>query len=55
MSISSTNDVKYHFELAEKLSFLREKGILIIMSGNIVHNLGMVDFQNFHLDNYGFD
>jgi 4,5-DOPA dioxygenase extradiol len=55
LSISATSDMKYHFELSEKLSFLREKGILIIGSGNIVHNLGMVDFQNFHLDNYGFD
>ncbi len=55
ISISATSDMSYHFELAEKLSFLREKGILIIGSGNIVHNLGMVDFQNIHLDNYGFD
>jgi len=55
MSISVNSDMRYHFELAEKLNFLREKGVLIIGSGNIIHNLGMLDFQNFHLDNYGFD
>ncbi len=55
LSIDGSRDMRFHFDLASKLSFLREKGILIIGSGNIVHNLGMVDFQNFHLDNYGYD
>lgn len=38
--------LSYHFELALELRALREKGILIIGSGNIVHNLGMLDFEN---------
>jgi 4,5-DOPA dioxygenase extradiol len=41
--------------LAQKLSALRTKGILIVGSGNIVHNLRLVDFQNFDKDNYGYD
>ena len=55
LSIDYTKPPQYHFELAQKLSKLREKGILIIGSGNIVHNLGLVDFHNFHKDDYGFD
>jgi len=55
LSIDYTKPAQYHFELAQKLSALRTKGILIIGSGNIVHNLGLVDFRNFDKDNYGYD
>ena len=55
LSIDYTKPPEYHFELAQKLSALRQKGILIIGSGNIVHNLRLVDYQNFDRDNYGFD
>lgn len=55
LSIDYTKPAKYHFELARKLSALRQKGILIVGSGNIVHNLRLVDYQNFDKDNYGYD
>jgi 4,5-DOPA dioxygenase extradiol len=55
LSIDYTKSGQYHFELAQKLSALRSKGILIIGSGNIVHNLRLVDFKNINTDNYGFD
>lgn len=55
MSIDYTKPAQYHYELAQKLNSLRHKGILIIGSGNIVHNLGLVDWQNFDKDNYGHD
>jgi 4,5-DOPA dioxygenase extradiol len=55
MSIDYTKSGQYHFELAQKLSALRNKGILIIGSGNIIHNLRLVDFHNFDKDNYGYD
>jgi 4,5-DOPA dioxygenase extradiol len=55
LSIDYIKPPQYHFELAQKLSKLRDKGILIIGSGNIVHNLRLVDFHNFHRDDYGFD
>ena len=38
--------VQYHYDLASELSGLRERGILIIGSGNIVHNLGMLDLDD---------
>jgi 4,5-DOPA dioxygenase extradiol len=55
LSIDYTKPAQFHYELAQKLNSLRNKGILIIGSGNIIHNLGLVDFQNFDKDNYGFD
>lgn len=55
MSIDYTQPARYHYELAKKLSTLRHKGILLIGSGNIIHNLRMADFANMHKDNYGYD
>jgi 4,5-DOPA dioxygenase extradiol len=55
MSIDRTKSPEYHFELGTKLSSLRDKGILIVGSGNIVHNLGLVDWQNINKVDYGFD
>ncbi|MBP4136805.1 4,5-DOPA-extradiol-dioxygenase [Flavobacterium geliluteum] len=55
LSIDYTKSGQYHYELAQKLQSLRRKGVLIIGSGNIVHNLRLVDFQNFDKDNYGYD
>lgn len=55
LSIDHSRSAEYHFDLAGRLASLREKGVLIIGSGNIVHNLRLVDFQNMLKDNYGFD
>ncbi len=55
LSIDYTKPAQYHFELAQKLNALRNKGVLIIGSGNIVHNLGLVDWKNFDKDNFGHD
>lgn len=55
MSIDYTQNAAAHFEIAKELQSLRNKGVLIIGSGNIIHNLGLVDFYNFNKDNYGYD
>lgn len=55
LSIDYTKSPSYHYELAQKLNSLRQKGILIIGSGNIIHNLRLADFANMHKDNYGYD
>lgn len=46
LSIDYTQPADYHFRLANTLKKLREKGVLIIGSGNIVHNLGTLDWRN---------
>jgi 4,5-DOPA dioxygenase extradiol len=46
LSIDYTKDAKYHFELAKELAALRKKGVLIVGSGNIVHNLGMMQWKD---------
>jgi len=55
MSIDYTQPAQYHFELAKKLHKLREKGILIIGSGNIVHNLRLIDWRNINTVGAGWD
>ena len=55
LSIDYTKPPQYHFDLAKKLQKLREKGILIIGSGNIVHNLRMVDWKNINTVGAGWD
>lgn len=55
MSLDYSKPAKYHYELARELRVLRQKGILIIGSGNMVHNLRRVDWQNLDKSGYGFD
>ncbi|MBU3158471.1 4,5-DOPA dioxygenase extradiol [Clostridium frigoris] len=45
MSLNKLGDEQYHYDLGRKLSKLREKGILIIGSGDIVHNLRVMDYD----------
>lgn len=44
LSIDYNKPAQYHYDLAKELSSLKEKGVLIIGSGNIVHNLQMANF-----------
>jgi len=55
LSIDYTKPASYHYALAQQLRSLRKKGILIVGSGNIVHNLGLVDFKNINTVGYGYD
>lgn len=55
MSLDKTKPAKYHFELAQELSILRQKGILIVGSGNMVHNLGMLAWDKLKGDPFAFD
>lgn len=42
MSLDYTKSSQFHFDLARELLQLRKQGVLIIGSGNIIHNLRMV-------------
>jgi 4,5-DOPA dioxygenase extradiol len=46
LSIDYNQSMSYHYELAQELRALREKGVLVMGSGNIVHNLRAINFQN---------
>lgn len=45
LSIDYTKGAQYHYDLAKELSALRKKGVLILSSGNMVHNLRMVSWE----------
>jgi 4,5-DOPA dioxygenase extradiol len=44
LSIDYSQPPQYHYDLSKELTALRKKGVMIIGSGNIVHNLGMIDW-----------
>ena len=45
LSIDFTKDGAWHYDLAKELSDLRKKGVLILGSGNMVHNLRLVSWE----------
>lgn len=55
MSLDYSQTPQFHYELARELKSLREKGVLIVGSGNMVHNLRMVAWDKLNADEYGFD
>ncbi|MBS3999339.1 MAG: 4,5-DOPA dioxygenase extradiol [Desulfobulbaceae bacterium] len=55
LSMDRTQSAQYHYELAKEISSLRDKGILIIGSGNMVHNLRLVAWNRMNDDDYAYD
>lgn len=45
LSLDYTKDAQFHYELGKQLYNLRKKGVLIIGSGNMVHNFGYVQVK----------
>jgi 4,5-DOPA dioxygenase extradiol len=55
MSLDYNKSPQDHYEVAKELSGLRNKGVLIIGSGNLVHNLRMVAWDKVNEPEYGYD
>ncbi|HEY0429778.1 MAG TPA: 4,5-DOPA dioxygenase extradiol [Pyrinomonadaceae bacterium] len=45
LSLDYAKPAAQHYELAKELSFLRDRGVLVIGSGNMVHNLRQINFR----------
>ena len=52
LSIDERQPAAFHYELGKKLSVLREEGVLIIGSGNIVHNLHAYAWETRNVEPY---
>lgn len=55
LSIDYTKGPQYHYDLARQLYALRKKGVLIMGSGNMVHNLRMAAWDRLNDTAYGYD
>ncbi|MEY3343444.1 MAG: hypothetical protein RL090_1128 [Bacteroidota bacterium] len=55
LSIDRFQSAQYHYDLARDLQSLRSKGILIIGSGNMVHNLGLVAWDKINEVGFAYD
>lgn len=56
ISIDHYKDPQWHYDLGKELAFLRTKGVLVIGSGNMIHNLRMIQLEgnDFNAE-YGYD
>lgn len=55
LSIDYQKPALFHYNLGRELAALRKKGVLIIGSGNMVHNLRMVAWDKLGESEYGYD
>jgi 4,5-DOPA dioxygenase extradiol len=45
LSLNALRPLDYHLDLAQRLASLRERGVMILASGNVVHNLGLLKWN----------
>jgi 4,5-DOPA dioxygenase extradiol len=55
MSLDYYKTAANHYDMAKEMSALRNRGVLVIGSGNMVHNLQLIDWRKLNAPNYGFN
>ena len=55
LSLDYYKSAQYHYDLAKELASFRKKGVLIIGSGNMVHNLSLVTWEKIDEPGFGYD
>ncbi len=55
LSLDYSQPAQFHYDLGKELSWLRKRGVLIIGSGNIVHNLGLAAWGQIDTVGFGYD
>ncbi len=55
LSIDYYKPAEYHYRLAKEIYDLRKRGVLVIGSGNMIHNLRMLDWKHLNEPGFGYD
>lgn len=55
LSIDYYKPAEYHYKLAKEIYDLRKRGVLVIGSGNMIHNLRMLDWKHLNEPGFGYD
>jgi 4,5-DOPA dioxygenase extradiol len=55
LSIDYTKPANFHYDLAKELYALRKRGVLMIGSGNMVHNLRLLAWDKLDMPGFGFE
>nr|WP_174505890.1 4,5-DOPA dioxygenase extradiol [Acinetobacter sp. Marseille-Q1620] len=55
LSLDYGQTALFHYQLGQELRKLRRQGVLIMASGNMIHNLHLIAWEKRHLNEYGYD
>jgi 4,5-DOPA dioxygenase extradiol len=55
LSLDYTQSALFHYALGKELSALRDEGVMVVASGNLIHNLRMIDWAKLDMPDTGYD